>query len=262
MKMEYIFALGCLAAAPLIGGLLEGMGRVLNARMQQRQGPPVLQPFYDFFKLLGKENTDDSADQALYAGLFLAFSALALVMLSLKKDLLLIVFMYVFAACAQIIGALTARSTGIRFGARKDLAALVGFEPVMIAAAIGIYFVTGSFKVAEVFQLPKMLIVDLPLIFIAYVAVLSVKLRKPAASFEFCGSALAVAELARWVETVFLLGFAGMFFATNVPLAVLVALIVYLASCVTWQLTQQWNWRHILFLCLVNLAWLFIKFGS
>lgn len=261
MKMEYILALGCLAAAPLIGGLFEGIGRLIEARMQQRQGPPVLQPFYDFFKLLGKEATDDSADQMIYAGLFLIFSALALVMLILRKDLILVVFMYGFAVCTQVVGTLADRSSGGRCGARKDLALLAGFEPVLIAAAIGVFFVTGSFKLTDVFQLPRMLIVDMPLIFIAFAAVLSVKLRKPAASFVFYGPALAVAELGRWVETVFLLGFAGVFFATNLPLAVLAALIVYLGSCVTWQMSRQWNWMHIFFLCLVNLAWLFIKFG-
>ena len=39
----------------LTGMLLCGIDRKLVARMQKRIGPPVLQPFYDFFKLLGKE---------------------------------------------------------------------------------------------------------------------------------------------------------------------------------------------------------------
>ena len=39
----------------LSGMLLCGIDRKLVARMQKRVGPPILQPFYDFFKLLGKE---------------------------------------------------------------------------------------------------------------------------------------------------------------------------------------------------------------
>ena len=39
----------------LSGMLLAGIDRKLVARMQKRVGPPILQPFYDFFKLLGKE---------------------------------------------------------------------------------------------------------------------------------------------------------------------------------------------------------------
>ena len=39
----------------LAGMLLCGIDRKLVAKMQKRVGPPVLQPFYDFFKLCGKE---------------------------------------------------------------------------------------------------------------------------------------------------------------------------------------------------------------
>ena len=39
----------------VIGMLLCGIDRKLVARMQKRVGPPILQPFYDFFKLMGKE---------------------------------------------------------------------------------------------------------------------------------------------------------------------------------------------------------------
>ena len=48
--MEYILIL----LLPIIGGLVYGVERVVRARMQNRIGPPVLQPFYDMFKLLGK----------------------------------------------------------------------------------------------------------------------------------------------------------------------------------------------------------------
>ena len=37
----------------LVGLLLAGIDRKIVAKMQKRVGPPVLQPFYDFFKLCG-----------------------------------------------------------------------------------------------------------------------------------------------------------------------------------------------------------------
>ena len=39
----------------IIGLLLAGIDRKVLAHMQKRVGPPILQPFYDFFKLMGKE---------------------------------------------------------------------------------------------------------------------------------------------------------------------------------------------------------------
>ena len=41
--------------APVIVGLIYGFERVVRARMQNRQGPPVLQPFYDMYKLIDKQ---------------------------------------------------------------------------------------------------------------------------------------------------------------------------------------------------------------
>ena len=52
--LKLIFALIAVAVAVPAGGLLAGVDRRLTARLQSRQGPPLLQPFYDVLKLLGK----------------------------------------------------------------------------------------------------------------------------------------------------------------------------------------------------------------
>ena len=49
----------------LAGMLLCGIDRKLVARMQKRVGPPVLQPFYDFFKLCGKETIVPAAAERI-----------------------------------------------------------------------------------------------------------------------------------------------------------------------------------------------------
>ena len=49
----------------LAGMLLCGIDRKVVAKMQKRVGPPVLQPFYDFFKLLGKETIVPAAASKL-----------------------------------------------------------------------------------------------------------------------------------------------------------------------------------------------------
>ena len=48
--MAILGAVIFLIAAPLLGGLLSGIDRIITARMQSRRGPPVLQPFYDISK--------------------------------------------------------------------------------------------------------------------------------------------------------------------------------------------------------------------
>ena len=44
-----------LRLAPFVGALMSGFDRKITARMQGRQGPPILQPYYDVIKLLKKE---------------------------------------------------------------------------------------------------------------------------------------------------------------------------------------------------------------
>lgn len=58
-------AVALLVLAPLAGGLLFGIDRRLTARLQKRMGPPLLQPFYDFVKLLAKSRMASNHLQAL-----------------------------------------------------------------------------------------------------------------------------------------------------------------------------------------------------
>ena len=50
-----IFVLAYLIFAPFVGALLDGIDRIISARMQRRKGPSILQPFYDLGKLFSKE---------------------------------------------------------------------------------------------------------------------------------------------------------------------------------------------------------------
>src|SRR5699024_685223 len=55
MYLVYILIFPGLLFSTVFGLWLAGIDRKVVARMQKRVGPPVLQPTYDFFKLLGKE---------------------------------------------------------------------------------------------------------------------------------------------------------------------------------------------------------------
>lgn len=61
--------------APFLGALLAGVDRKITARMQGRQGPPVLQPLYDVAKLLKKQTKVINRVQMLYLLTFLFSSS-------------------------------------------------------------------------------------------------------------------------------------------------------------------------------------------
>ena len=75
--------------APFVGGLLAGLDRKLSARLQGRVGPPVLQPFYDVFKLREKEDITVNKYQDFYMGAFLFFIVLTGAFFFAGGDLLL-----------------------------------------------------------------------------------------------------------------------------------------------------------------------------
>jgi len=78
--------------APLLGGLLAGWDRRISARMQSRQGPPVLQPFYDVAKLWQKENIVVRRSQNFYIFFFLLLMIFTGALFFAGSDLLLVVF--------------------------------------------------------------------------------------------------------------------------------------------------------------------------
>ena len=47
MAGSVVSALAYILIGPILGGLLQGIDRKITARLQGRQGPPLLQPFYD-----------------------------------------------------------------------------------------------------------------------------------------------------------------------------------------------------------------------
>ena len=64
-----------LLLAPILGGLLSGCDRIISARMQRRKGPPLLQPFYDFLKLWGKQPIAVNKAEGFYIFGFLLLRA-------------------------------------------------------------------------------------------------------------------------------------------------------------------------------------------
>ena len=72
--LKLIFALIAVAVAVPAGGLLAGVDRRLTARLQSRQGPPLLQPYYDVRKLFEKERASVNSVESVYVGAALLFA--------------------------------------------------------------------------------------------------------------------------------------------------------------------------------------------
>ena len=234
-------AIGGLILSPLVGGLLTGLDRRITARLQSRLGPPLLQPFYDILKLLGKQPQVTNAWLVFSAYITLISSALALLIFFMGGDLLLLFFVLTVGAVFQVVGAVCVPSPYSNVGAQRELLLMLAYEPILILVFVGFAMCTGSFSIAAVFQLEQPLLLKMPLLFLALGYALTIKLRKSpfdlsmshhahqeivrGMTTEMSGPVLGMVEIMHWCENVLFLGWTALFFLWGNPLSIVLALV-------------------------------------
>ncbi|MBP1742814.1 MAG: ech hydrogenase subunit [Deltaproteobacteria bacterium] len=231
-----------LVLAPFVGGLLAGIDRKLSARLQGRYGPPLRQPFFDVLKLLQKERIVVNKFQNFNILLLFVFTIFSGALFFAGADLLLTIFSLALAGTFFILAGFSVGSPYSHLGAEREVIQMVSYEPMVILMAIGMYQVTGSFKVADLVQSQKPLILYLPGIFAGFLYILTIKFRK--SPFDLSMSHHAHQEIVRGITTVYL------FFAFNPWIALGVSLVTFLFEIFIdmnyarfkWQLTFASSW--------------------
>ena len=279
------YALLFIVLAPFVGGLVAGVDRKLTARMQGRVGPPLLQPFYDVGKLFQKEQIVVTPSQHFYILSYLVFIVASGALFFAGGDLLLVIFAFTLAHIFLVLGAYSSYSPYSFIGAERELIQIIAYEPMIILAAVGMYMVTKSFFVWEIMASSLPLILYLPGVFLGFLMVLTIKLRKSpfdlstshhahqeivkGLTTEFSGPMLARVEIAHWYENVFLLGFIYLFFAWNPVYGIIAIIVAYLLEILidntfsrgTWKFTLKSAWIIAGMMGLVNLGVLYYLSG-
>jgi formate hydrogenlyase subunit 4 len=269
-------------AAPIIGGLLAGVDRKLTARMQERIGPPLIQPFYDVLKLWGKEPMISNRLQPVLAFGYLGFALIAAGLVTFQQDLLLVLFMMGITDLCLIIAAMSSKSPYSYIGGRREFLAMLSYEPVMFIVDIAIYLVTGSFTVAGIFAYGKPLATVLPLALVALQFVLVIEMKKSPYDVsgsghahqelvrgvytEFSGYTMALIELGHWTKLATTLMILALFWAPNPVIGAAISLGMFFITLVvdnvyprlTWQNMLKSTWSVGFALVLVNVVALII----
>ncbi len=242
MEITFIIrALIYILCAPLIGGLLAGTDRLFAARMQGRQGPPIVQPFYDVFKLLSKQTTVVNSIQILFVTGYLVMTVFTGALFFGGGDMLLVFFALSMSEVLMVMAAFSTNGPYSIMGAQRELLQMMCYEPMTLLVAIGFYYAQGSFMVADLVHADSPAILQLPGFFIGFVFILIIKLRKSpfdlstshhmhqemvkGLTTDLSGSNLGFVEIAEWYDTVLMMGIVGMFFITADPISNLWALI-------------------------------------
>ena len=209
--------------APLIGGLVYGGERVLRARMQRRMGPPLLQPFYDMFKLMEKRTLIVHATHALLGVAHFFLLWLCVAALFLGWNLIYIVFLHLFATMTLVWAGYSVNSPYSHVGSNRELLALVAYEPVLLLVAVGFYLGTGSFEVTQILQ-QQSLLLQTPLLFAALLMIIPIKVKKSpfdvveahqeivgGVEVEYSGLFYEFLYMARFLEYLFVYSFVYLF---------------------------------------------------
>ena len=275
-----------LFAAPVLGCLLAGIDRKLSAGLQGRVGPKLLQPYYDFRKLLDKEDATVNGAQDLYVLLYLVFIVLSGVVFFAGGNFLLCVFILPLGSLFLIVPAYASRSPYAELGAQREIVQVMSYEPMVLLVAAGLFMATGTFRVEDMLAAELPAVRYAPLIFIGFVYVLTIKLRKSpfdismshhahqelvrGLTTELSGKTLAMIELSHWYENILFLGWVGIFLLwggptpASIAVCVVVCLAVYFLEIlidnnfarVKWQTMLKSSWLVALALGGINIVYL------
>lgn len=223
--MNYPLLIAGLLFAPFLGLLYEGIDRKLTARMHNRIGPPILQPLFDFLKLLGKQSLIPvSSSSFLFSALpALAFSS-ALVcvfflppfsIFSFSGDILVLLYFLVLNGLALIFSAFAGSGPFGVVGAIRSALLFIAYEFPLVAVVFVVAFSAGSLSISF---FPGSSI--LPFAFLAFLLAAQAKLMRPPFHIpdaetelvggvytEFSGMPLAILKLTHALELFIMVSF-------------------------------------------------------
>jgi ech hydrogenase subunit B len=265
-------------ATPIIGGLLAGVDRKLTAKMQERIGPPLMQPFYDVLKLWGKSPMISNNLQPILAFGYLGFAILAAGMVTFQQDLLLVLFIMGIADICLTVAAVSTKSPYSYLGGRREFLAMLSYEPVMLLVYVAIFLVTGSFTIKGIYAYGQPLLMVLPLALVALMFVLVIEMKKSPYDVsgsghahqelvrgvftEFSSYTMALIELGHWTKLATTLMIFSLFWAPNPVIGGVISLAMFFLALVidniyprlTWQKMLRTTWSVGFTLVLLNLA--------
>ena len=262
--LKLIFALIAVAVAVPAGGLLAGVDRRLTARLQSRQGPPLLQPFYDVLKLFGKAPCVTNPWLIFSSYVCLMASAIALLMFFMQGDMLLLFFVMTVGAVFKVAGALSADSPYSNVGAQRELLQMLAYEPLVILTFVGMSAATGSFMISDIYALDVPLAkspFDIASCHHGHQEIVRGVLT------DYSGPQLALLEISHWLDVILLLGLCSLFWHTSITGMVVLLVLTYALEIVVdnvcARMTWGWMLKHAfgitLGLAIFNILWLYVR---
>ncbi len=163
--LAYLLFPGFLFTA-IAGMLVSWVDRKVTARVQWRVGPPLLQPLYDFIKLLGKETI---VPRGSSKWIFLAAPLLGLIAVTLVStmvwsamlwpekgftgDLIVMVYFLMIPSLSVILGGFASKNPIASLGASREMKLMLADElPFLIAVFVTVIQAGGAIRLGQLVQ--------------------------------------------------------------------------------------------------------------
>ncbi|MBN2274264.1 MAG: NADH-quinone oxidoreductase subunit H [Bacteroidales bacterium] len=149
------------------GGLLSGFDRKITAWLQFRKGPPLIQPFYDFLKLLlvketiiparGSVLTFLAAPVFAFAGALISGLLILLPGFGFKPgfsgDVIVVFYMLTIPSLTYIIGALAAGNPLASVGASREMKLIISYELTFLLIIAAVILKAGNtIRISDIIQ--------------------------------------------------------------------------------------------------------------
>jgi len=146
MNPDWKLAILNVAVALFLSPLLEGVIRKVKARIHSRMGPPIIQPYLDLLKLLGKEDIKVTDNFLVRLSPMIALAAVMVSSLLIpfgtrpplagSGDMIAFIYFVGLAAVAVIIGGMASESPFAVVGAGREMMLFLIVEPVLFIGLI------------------------------------------------------------------------------------------------------------------------------
>ena len=269
--VKIVFVLAYLILAPFLGALLDGVDRIISARMQRRKGPSLLQPFYDLGKLFSKEMIAVNNVQLLLNLSYLVILMIAGCMLFYGADLLMVLFILSTADMFLIMAASSDSSPYANMGASREMLQMMAYEPLTLLIAVGFYLTTGSFQVSDIIRADISAVLWMPGLLVGFMFTAAIKFRKSpfdlstshhahqemvkGLTTEMSGTTLAIMNIAEYYEMVLLLGIFCLFFINSTwwswIVAILICAVIFFMETLWDNISARVKWKTLLYSCWV-----------
>lgn len=266
-----IFVLAYLILAPFVGALLDGIDRIVSARMQRRKGPSLMQPFYDLGKLFSKEMIAVNNVQLLLNLSYLVILMIAGSMLFAGADLLMVLFILSTADMFLIMAASSDSSPFANMGASREMLQMMAYEPLTLLVAVGFYLTTGSFQVSDFLTRDYSAVIWMPGLLFGFMFTTAIKFRKSpfdlstshhahqemvkGITTEMSGTTLAIMNIAEYYEMILLLGIFFLFFVNSTwwswIVAFVVCALIFFMETLWDNVSARVKWKTLLYSCWV-----------